>query len=230
MTLNLHVHTLFIKTNITLMSLLQHLNWRYATKRMTGERVPQEKVDYILEATRLSASSMGLQPYTILVVENPELRQQIQKVAYNQPQIVEASHLLIFAAWNDVTEAEVDAYMQNIAEVRGIPVESLADFKASLMNGVVSRPQEQKYEWAARQAYIALGTALAAAAEQGVDGTPMEGFDPAGLDELLNLKEKSLRSVALLALGYRHTEADFLATAKKVRRDKEQLFVTLDEV
>lgn len=212
------------------MSLLQHLNWRYATKRMTGERVPQEKVDYILEATRLSASSMGLQPYTILVVENPELRKQIQKVALNQPQIVEASHLLIFAAWNDVTETEVDEYMQNIAEVRGIPVESLADFKASLMNGVVSRPQEQKYEWAARQAYIALGTALAAAAEQAVDGTPMEGFDPAGLDELLNLKEKGLRSVALLALGYRHTEADFLATAKKVRRDKEQLFVALDEV
>jgi nitroreductase / dihydropteridine reductase len=212
------------------MSLLQHLNWRYATKRMTGERVPQEKVDYILEATRLSASSMGLQPYTILVVENPELRQQIQKVAYNQPQIVEASHLLIFAAWNDVTEAQVDEYMRNIAEVRGIPVESLADFKASLMNGVVSRTQEQKYEWSARQAYIALGTALAAAAEQGVDATPMEGFDPAALDELLNLEGKGLRSVTLLPLGYRHTEADFLATAKKVRRDKEQLFVAMDEV
>jgi nitroreductase len=143
---------------------------------------------------------------------------------------VEASHLLIFAAWNDVTEAQVDEYMQNIAEVRGIPVESLAEFKASLMNGVVSRTQEQKYEWSARQAYIALGTALAAAAEQGVDATPMEGFDPAALDELLNLEEKGLRSVTLLPLGYRHTEADFLATAKKVRRDKEQLFVALDEI
>ncbi len=201
------------------------MNWRYATKRMTGEQVPQDKVDYILEATRLSASSMGLQPYTILVVEDAELRKQIQKVAYNQPQIVEASHLLIFAAWNDVTEAQVDEYMLNIATVRNIPVESLADFKNSLMGSVVSRTQEQKYEWSARQAYIALGTALAAAAEQGVDATPMEGFDPTALDELLQLKEKGLRSVALLPLGYRHAEADFLATAKKVRRSKEQLFV-----
>ncbi|RAU82443.1 nitroreductase family protein [Pontibacter arcticus] len=209
------------------MSLLENLNWRYATKRMTGEQVPQEKVDYILEATRLSASSMGLQPYTILVVEDIELRKQIQKVAYNQPQIVEASHLLIFAAWDDVTEAQVDAYMQNIATVRGVPVETLADFKGSLMGSVVSRTQEQKYEWAARQAYIALGTALAAAAEQGVDATPMEGFDPAGVDELLNLKEKGLRSVTMMPLGYRNTETDFLATAKKVRRNKEELFLTI---
>ncbi|MFD2245706.1 nitroreductase family protein [Pontibacter ruber] len=210
------------------MSLLNHLNWRYATKRMTGEKVPQEKVDYILEATRLSASSMGLQPYTILVVEDTEVRKQIQKVAYNQPQIVEASHLLIFAAWDNVTEEQVDEYMRNIATVRNIPVESLADFKNSLMGSVVSRTQEQKYEWAARQTYIALGTALAAAAEQGVDATPMEGFDPAALDELLNLKEKGLRSVTLLPLGFRHVEADFLANAKKVRRNKEQLFVKVD--
>ncbi|NDK56234.1 nitroreductase family protein [Pontibacter fetidus] len=209
------------------MTLINHLNWRYATKRMTGEQVPQEKIDYILEATRLSASSMGLQPYTVLVVEDKELRTQIQKVAYNQPQIVEASHLLIFAAWDKVTEADVDAYMQNIAEVRQIPVESLADFKGSLMNSVVNRTQEQQYEWAARQTYIALGTALAAAAEQGVDATPMEGFAPDALDELLNLKEKGLRSVTLMPIGYRNTEADFLATAKKVRREKEQLFVKL---
>lgn len=209
------------------MTLINHLNWRYATKRMTGEQVPQEKIDYILEATRLSASSMGLQPYTVLVVEDKELRSKIQKVAYNQPQIVEASHLLIFAAWDKVTEADVDAYMQNIAEVRQVPVDSLADFKSSLMSSVVNRTQEQQYEWAARQTYIALGTALAAAAEQGVDATPMEGFSPDSLDELLNLKEKGLRSVTLMPIGYRNTEADFLATAKKVRRDKEQLFVKL---
>ncbi|HEY4652318.1 MAG TPA: nitroreductase family protein [Pontibacter sp.] len=209
------------------MSLINHLNWRYATKRMTGERVPQEKIDYILEATRLSASSMGLQPYTVLVVEDEKLRSEIQKVAYNQPQIVEASHLLIFAAWDKVTETDIDAYMQNIADVRQVPVESLADFKSSLVNSVLNRPQEQQYEWAARQTYIALGTALAAAAEQGVDATPMEGFAPDALDELLNLKEKGLRSVTLMPIGYRNTEADFLATAKKVRREKEQLFVKL---
>ncbi|WP_202923424.1 nitroreductase family protein [Pontibacter pudoricolor] len=202
------------------MTLINHLNWRYATKRMTGEQVPQDKIDYILEATRLSASSMGLQPYTVLVVEDKDLRTQIQKVAYNQPQIVEASHLLIFAAWDKVTETDIDAYMQNIADVRQVPVESLADFKGSLMNSVVNRTQEQQYEWAARQTYIALGTALAAAAEQGVDATPMEGFAPDALDELLNLKEKGLRSVTLMPIGYRNTEADFLATAKKYAAKK----------
>lgn len=209
------------------MSLIENLNWRYATKRMTGERVSQEKVDYILDAIRLSASSVGLQPYTVLVIENEELRKQIQPIAWNQPQLLEASHVLVFAAWNGVSEAQVDEYMQNIATTRGVTLESLADFKNSIMGSVSSKNKEQQYEWAARQAYIALGTALAAAAEQKVDATPMEGFDPAGLDALLNLKEKGLRSVLMLPLGYRQEAVDFLATAKKVRREKEKLFVTI---
>ena len=209
------------------MELINALKWRYATKRMNGKKVPQEKIENILEATRLSASSMGLQPYTILVVENEELKKKIQPAAFNQPQITEASHLLIFAAWDNVTEEQVNDYINNIAEVRGVSLESLEGFRKSLLNIVHGRTQQQKYEWSARQAYIAFGTAIAAAAVEEVDATPMEGFNADALDEVLNLKEKGLRSVTILALGYRDAEKDFLATSKKVRRNREKLIVEL---
>jgi nitroreductase / dihydropteridine reductase len=205
------------------MKLIDALNWRYAAKRMNGQKVPQEKIENILEATRLSASSMGLQPYTIIVVENEEVRKKLQPAAYNQPQIVEGSHLLVFAAWENVTEAHVDEYIKNIADTRGVTLESLEAFRASLMGIVNGRTTEQKHEWAARQAYIAFGTAITAAAVEQVDATPMEGFKPEAVDEILNLKAQGLRSVTILALGYRDAEKDFLATAKKVRRHKDHL-------
>lgn len=205
------------------MKLIDALNWRYAAKRMNGQKVPHEKIENILEATRLSASSMGLQPYTILVVENEDVRKKLQPAAYNQPQIVESSHLLVFAAWDNVTEAHVDEYLKNIANTRGVTLESLEAFRASLMGIVNGRTTEQKHEWAARQAYIAFGTAIAAAAVEQVDATPMEGFKPEAVDEILNLKVQGLRSVTILALGYRDAEKDFLATAKKVRRHKDHL-------
>lgn len=208
------------------MSILTTLNWRYATKRMTGGIVPQEKVDTILEAIRLSASSLGLQPFNVIVIDNPELKSKIQPTAYNQPQIVESSHLLIFAAWDNVTKEKVDTYMAQIASERGVSVESLAGFRANF-EGILNRSAEENYQWAARQAYIALGTGLVAAASEGVDATPMEGFNPAALDELLGLKEKGLRSVLLMPLGYRDVEKDFLASAKKVRRSKENFFIHL---
>ncbi|MEA5140534.1 NAD(P)H-dependent oxidoreductase [Arcicella rigui] len=208
------------------MSILTTLNWRYATKRMTGGIVPQEKVDTILEAIRLSASSLGLQPFNVIVIDNPELKSKIQPTAYNQPQIVESSHLLIFAAWDNVTKEKVDTYMAQIASERGVSVESLAGFRANF-EGILNRSAEENYQWAARQAYIALGTGLVAAASEGVDATPMEGFNPAALDELLGLKEKGLRSVLLMPLGYRDVEKDFLASAKKVRRSKEDFFIHL---
>jgi nitroreductase / dihydropteridine reductase len=207
------------------MKLIDALNWRYAAKRMTGQKVPAEKLEAILEATRLSASSMGLQPYTLLVIENEEVKKQIQPVAYNQPQITEASHLLVFAAWENVTEQHVEDYINNIAATRSVTLESLEGFKASLMNIVHGRTPEQKHEWAARQAYIAFGTAITAAALEEVDATPMEGFNPAAVDQILGLKEKGLRSVTILALGYRDTDKDYLVDAKKVRRSKDELIL-----
>lgn len=207
------------------MKLIDALNWRYATKRMNGEKVPAEKLDAILEATRLSASSMGLQPYTILVVENDEVKKSLLPAAYNQPQIVEGSHLLVFAAWENVTEEHVNSYINDIIETRGVAPETLDAFKASLMGIVNGRTPEQKYEWAARQAYIAFGTAITAAAVEQVDATPMEGFNPAAVDEILGLKEKGLRSVTILALGYRDAEKDYMVNQKKVRRAKDELIL-----
>lgn len=207
------------------MKLIDALNWRYATKRMNGQKVPQEKIDNILEAISLSASSMGLQPYTILTIEKEETKKKLQPAAFNQPQIIESSHILIFAAWTDVTEEHVNDYINNIAQIRGVAIESLKEFKASLMGIVHGRTQEQKHEWAARQAYLTLGTAITAAAIEKVDATPMEGFNPEAIDEILGLKEKGLRSVTILALGYRDSNNDFLVNAKKVRREKEKLII-----
>ena len=206
------------------MELINALNWRYAAKRMNGQPVPTDKLNNILEAIRLSASSMGLQPYKVLVAEGEEIRKNIQKVAYNQAPIAEGSHLLVFAAYANVTEENVQHYINHIAAVRGIPVEALDGFKTSMLRQV-NRSAEENYQWAARQTYIAFGTAIAAAAEERVDATPMEGFDPVALDELLNLKEQGLRSVTLLALGYRDSEKDMLAGAKKVRKQADDLIV-----
>jgi len=209
------------------MNLIELLNWRYATKRMTGQKIPSEKIARILDATRLSASSFGLQPYTIFHVQNMELRKKIQAQAFNQPQLVEASDVLVFAAWNTISEERVDNFMKDVARERGIPVETLNQYKATILGSQQGKSTDQVTSWTARQAFIALGTALIAAANEEVDATPMEGFNPDGIDELLQLKEKGLRSVAILTLGYRDTEQDPLAKAKKVRREKDKLVVSM---
>lgn len=206
------------------MELLNALEWRYASKKMNGKEVPEEKVERILEAIRLAPSSMGLQPYTVLVITNPGLKKQILPIANNQQQVVDSSHLLVFAAWDKITPEHVDDYVNLTASARNITVESLEQFKNILVN-ISNRPQQENYEWAARQSYIAFATAIAAAAEERVDATPMEGFNNAMLDELLGLKEKGLRSIIMLPLGYRDSENDWLVKFPKVRRQKENLFI-----
>ena len=207
--------------------LLQDLNWRYATKRYNGAKVPAEKLNNILEAIRLSASSIGFQPYEIIAISNPELKNKLTPIANNQPQIAACSTLLVFAAWENVTAAQIDAYFQSIADTRGIPLESLSNFKNSVA-GIAQRPQEVNFNWNARQVYIALGTALVAAATEKVDATPMEGFNNEALDQELGLKEKGLRSVVILPLGYRDEATDPIAKMKKVRRPLSQLVKFID--
>ena len=205
-------------------TLTQQLEWRYATKKMNGTVVPEDKLNTILEAIRLTPSSYGLTPYTVLVIKDKETLKKIQPTAYMQPQIVEGSHLIVFAVWNDITEKNVDDYMKLVADTRGIPVTALSGFKDMLWGTVKNLTQEQKVAWATKQAYIALGTGLVAAASEEVDSTPMEGFDPAKLDEVLGLRAQGLKSVVLLALGYRDAVADATAGYKKVRRAKSDLF------
>ncbi|HEY0272946.1 MAG TPA: nitroreductase family protein [Chitinophaga sp.] len=209
------------------MSIIDSLQWRYAVKRMTGQKVTQEKVNIVLEAARHAASSIGLQPFSVIVVENEELRRQIAPIAFNQPQITECSHLLIFAAWTDMSEAQVEEYIQQMADERGVPRADLQGFKDVAWNAVASKTPEQRFEWFARQAYIAFGTAITAAAHERIDASPMEGFNGPALDALLGLDKKGLRSVTLLALGHRDEANDALARAKKIRRAREKFVIEL---
>ena len=209
------------------MSIINSLSWRYAVKRMNGNKVSQDKLDTLLDAITLSASGFGLQPYQIFMVEDADLKAKIQPIAYGQPQIVESSHLLIFAAWNEVTEAQIDAYMNLIAETRGMSLSDLGDFKGAIAGSMKYKSKEQQAEWADRQVYLAMGTALAAAGELQLDTTPMEGFIPAKLDELLGLEAKGLHSVLILAIGERDEATDYMVNVKKVRTPKSELFVQL---
>ncbi len=202
------------------MQLLEALNWRYATKKMNGEPVPQEKVNLILDAAQLAPTSSGLQPFKIIVITNPQLKAKIQPIAMNQSQVIDGSHLLVFAAWDNYTPERIDDVFAHTAAERGIPASTFDDYSNRLKGLYLSRPAEQNFEHAARQAYIAFGLAIAAAAELQVDATPMEGFDNAALDALLELPQQGLKSVTLLPLGYRDTENDWLVNQKKVRMPK----------
>ncbi|MEB0136477.1 NAD(P)H-dependent oxidoreductase [Actimicrobium sp. CCC2.4] len=206
--------------------LIQKLHWRYAAKKLNpAKKVPQEKVDRIIEAVRLTASSSGLQPYQLFVVTNPALLEQIKAVAWNQAQVTDCSHLLVFAAWDNYTAERINMMFDLTNEVRGFKNEGWESYRQSLLNSYPQRDADVNYEHAARQAYIGLGSALIAAAYEEVDSTPMEGFNPAAVDEILDLTARNLRSVVLLPLGYREEAQDWLVNLKKIRRPQET-FVT----
>lgn len=206
------------------MSLLEALKWRHASKHMNGQVVPEEKVEAILEAARLSPTSSGLQPFEILVITNQELKEKILPIANGQQVIVGASHLLVFAAWDNYTEKRLNDYFELSVSERGSSPTTEA-YRKKLIEMYVPRDAGQNYAHAARQAYIAFGLAIGEAAMEKVDTTPMEGFNAEALDELLGLKQKGLRSVTILALGYRTPDKDWNAPLKKVRRSRES-FVT----
>jgi len=205
------------------MKLIEDLNWRYATKKYSTQKVNGEDLEKIIDAINLSASSTGIQTYRLFVIEDPEMRKELGSDSFN-PQIVEASHLLLFAAFDSISQEAIDNYIRLVAKVREMPVEDLAGFKSAL-GALLTRTDDENFIWSAKQAYIALGTGLIAAAALHVDATPMEGFNTEKFDEVLGLKEKGLKSVVLLALGYRDEENDKYAKLKKVRVPKEE-FVT----
>lgn len=209
------------------MVLLDSLKWRYATKKMNGKKVPQELVDNIIEAAYLAPTSAGLHPFRILLITDQELKKKILPIASNQQQVVDSSHLLVFAAWDNYTEERIDTILGHTAAERKMPVEALNSYKERLWGAFGNRAVQENFEHAARQAYIGFGLAIAAAAELKVDATPMEGFDTNALDELLNLREQGLRSVTLLPLGYRDEEGDWLVNLKKVRTPKEEFLTTI---
>ena len=201
------------------MELIKSLEWRYATKKMNGEKIPQDKLERILEATRLAPSSYGLTPYNVIVVENQELKEQLVGACYGQTQLKDSSAVLVFATWDTIDENAVENYINNIADQRNIPVNVLEDFKGMMIGTISNMSEEQKTIWAQKQTYIGLGFSLVSSAVEEVDSTPMEGFVPSKVDEVLGLKELGLSSSVVLTLGYRDTEGDSLSTMKKVRRD-----------
>ena len=209
------------------MSLIEDLQWRYATKKMNGQTVPQEKVDYILEAARLAPTSSGLQPFEILVITNKEILEKILPLAHGQRQVVDASHVLVFAAWDNYTEERINEAFARNNEERGLPSSTTDDYRNMLLKLTAAKTAEENFTHAAKQVYISFATAIIAAAEQKVDATPMEGFNPMALDELLNLKEKGLRSVLLLPIGYRDASKDWLVNMKKIRVAKERFITEL---
>jgi nitroreductase len=209
------------------MELLESLQWRYATKKMNGDKIPQDKLNRILEATRLAPSSYGLMPYQVIVVVDQELKEKLVPACYGQTQLKDSSDVLIFAVWETISEIEVEYYIKTMALERELPVEELNDFKGMILGTLSNMTEEQKITWAQKQVYIGLGFSLVASAIEEVDSTPMEGFVPSQVDEILGLKELGLKSTIVLPLGYRDSEGDSLSTMKKIRRDNNNFFIRM---
>lgn len=210
------------------MELIDKLNWRYAAKAMNGQTVAQDKIDRILEAARLAPTSSGLQPFEILVVTNPDIKAKIKEVAWNQSVVTVCSHLLVFAAWDTYTAERINEVFDLTNKIRGYENEGFEAYRQKLLSFYPNQDSENNFTHAAKQAYIAFGLAIAAAAYEGVDATPMEGFTPEAVDEILGLSDKGLRSAILLPLGYRDEANDWLVNQVKVRKATEDLVTVID--
>ncbi|WP_395046483.1 NAD(P)H-dependent oxidoreductase [Flavobacterium sp.] len=206
---------------------IENQNWRYATKKFdVAKKVSTTDLETLKEAIRLSSSSYGLQLYKVIIVENPEIRAKLQPASWGQSQIVDASHLIIFANQTNVGVTEIDSYLQNIAQTRNLPIDALSGYGDFMKGAITPLPEEVKNIWTAKQTYLALGNLLNAAAELKIDVTPMEGFDPKQYNEILGLDKLNLNTAVIAAVGYRHEE-DATQHYKKVRKSNEDLFITI---
>lgn len=209
------------------MNTLEALHWRYATKKFDPtKKVSDADLAELLEAARLSPSSYGLQPWKIYVISDPKIRAELSGYAWNQPQITEASHLIVLCSKNMLTEADVNHYMESISRERGIPVSSLEGFQKMIMGSVARLSSDQMLTWNKNQTYIALGVLLSAAAAKGIDACPMEGFDPAGFGKVLNLSNEGLTAAVLCPVGYRAADDD-ASRQKKVHFSESEVVVRL---
>lgn len=210
------------------MGYIKILKERYATKAMNGKVVPQDKIDNILEAIRLAPTSSGLQPFEVFVITNPNIKAEIKKIAWNQPQVTDCSHLLVFAAWDHYTEDRINYMFDLTNGIRGFKNEGWENYRQMLLKSYPAKDPNENFEHAAKQTYIALMAAISQAAFEGIDCTPMEGFDAKSLDDILGLKAKNLRSTLMLPLGYRDAEKDWLVSLPKVRKPISDLINTID--
>ncbi len=208
-------------------TVLEHRTWRYATKKFDAtKKVSDEDLETLIEATRLSASSYGLQPYHILVISNQETKEQLKPASWNQSQITDASHIIVFANATDFGEELVDDYVANVSQTRNIPEEGLRGYADFMKSKLIDLPLETKDSWTAKQAYIAFGNLMQAAAELKIDTCPMEGFESEKYNEILGLNDKNLNAAVVLAVGYR-SEEDETQHYTKVRKSTEELFTLI---
>ena len=209
------------------MELLKKLKWRYAAKAMNGSKVPQNKIENILEAISLAPTSSGLQPFEVFVITNQEVKEKIKPIAWNQSVITDCSHLLVFAAWDTYTAERINKMFDLTNSVRGFKNEGWEKYRQMLLDNYPQKEAEENFNHATKQAYIAFSQAIAAAAFEEVDATPLEGFDPSALDEILDLRAKGLRSCVMLPLGYRDAENDWLVNLAKVRKSRADLITEI---
>lgn len=202
------------------------LNWRYAVKKFNTKKIPAEKLDIILEALRLTPSSLGLQAWKFIVVENPDIRKKLLPATFNQEQVVDASHLIVLARNAKLEEADVKKWTEYLAQERNMPTEKKDGFHQMIMGYLGSQDEEDKSIWMAKQLYIALGNLMTVCAIEGIDTCPMEGLNPAQYDEILGLEEKGLKTVMACPIGYRSSEDPYQHEAK-ARYPKVDLFLTV---
>ncbi|AQX11510.1 NAD(P)H-dependent oxidoreductase [Elizabethkingia meningoseptica] len=208
------------------MKLLDALHWRYATKKFdSSKKVSEENLQKILKAAYLAPSSSGLQPYKVIVIKDQTLKEKLVPIFSNQQQIADSTYVLVFAAWDNYTEQNMETIFHRTVSERGLPENAMDDYKNMLKGAYLKREAEANFAHTARQAYISFGLALAAAAELEIDATPMEGFNNEQLDEALGLKELNLKSVVAMPLGYRDSSGDWLVNLKKVRQPEEEFFI-----
>lgn len=206
-------------------NIIDALNWRYATKAYdTTKKLDSVQVDTLIESVRLAPSSFGLPVYKVIHVKDAETREKLKTAAWGQTQITDASEFLVFAAKTNLNKTDINDFMNEVSKTRNVPVESLTVYADMIKGSVGSRSAEENIVWATKQAYIGLGVLLATAALERIDASPMEGFDSAQFDDILGLKELNLKSVVVIAIGYRSNN-DEHSSLTKVRISKESLMI-----
>jgi len=198
------------------MNLLAALNWRYAVRKFSSQQLPKHQLNTLLEATRLSASSYGLQPYKIIVVKSSETREQLLPHSYGQEKVVNCSHLLVIASHTNIGDHTVDRYIEQYLATTHQPMSTITDYSAQMKASLANMNTQQKLQWAHQQSYIALGNLLTSAALLQIDSCPMTGFDNAQYDQILGLSEQHLTASVICAIGFRHPQ-DTSAQRKKIR-------------
>jgi len=206
---------------------ISNQKWRYATKKFdSSKKINSKDLAILKEAIQLSTSSYGLQPYKVFIIENPEIRAKIQPVAWGQSQIVDASHVIVFANMLNFGEEEIESYLRNLAETRRINIENIKPYGDFMKLKIIELPEETRNNWTSKQTYLALANLLNAAAELKIDVTPMEGFDPKAVNEILGLTEMGLNASLIATVGYRHAD-DATQHYAKVRKSEKELFINL---